>query len=90
MSCALLCIALRWEMRHLALFLSEITAYFRSLPLGNTSKDAELWIRTDTNQWLQPPLITPLKSMSIEQANTLAICLNIIVFPFNIRELVWQ
>ncbi|KAK9199441.1 hypothetical protein WN944_014632 [Citrus x changshan-huyou] len=42
----------------------EITAYFRSLPQVNTSKDAELWIPTDTKQWQQPPLITPIKSMS--------------------------
>lgn len=44
----------------------EITAYFRSLPQASTSKDAELWIPTDTKQWLQPPLITPVKSMSSE------------------------
>lgn len=42
----------------------EITAYFRSLPQVNTSKDAELWIPTDTKQWQQPPLITPIKSMN--------------------------
>ncbi|KAF5949499.1 hypothetical protein HYC85_011492 [Camellia sinensis] len=44
----------------------EITVYFRSLPQASTSKDAELWIPTDTKQWLQPPLITPVKSMSSE------------------------
>ncbi|CAL9016655.1 unnamed protein product [Prunus brigantina] len=44
----------------------EITAYFRSLPQACTSKDAELWIPTDTQQWQQPPLITPIKSMSGE------------------------
>ncbi|KAI8011428.1 DNA polymerase zeta processivity subunit [Camellia lanceoleosa] len=44
----------------------EITVYFRSLPQSSTSKDAELWIPTDTKQWLQPPLITPVKSMSSE------------------------
>ncbi|XP_059661842.1 DNA polymerase zeta processivity subunit [Cornus florida] len=44
----------------------EITAYFRSLPQANTSKDADLWIPTDTKQWQQPPLITPIKSMSSE------------------------
>ncbi|XP_058208807.1 DNA polymerase zeta processivity subunit [Rhododendron vialii] len=44
----------------------EITAYFRALPQASTSKDAELWIPTDTKQWLQPPLITPVKSMSSE------------------------
>ncbi|KAM1350260.1 hypothetical protein ACFX2F_004233 [Malus domestica] len=42
----------------------EITAYFRSLPQACTSKDAESWIPTDTKQWQQPPLITPIKSMS--------------------------
>ncbi|POO01534.1 HORMA domain containing protein [Trema orientale] len=30
------------------------------------SCDAELWIPTDTKQWEQPPLITPIKSMSSE------------------------
>ncbi|KAM7506611.1 hypothetical protein LguiA_017064 [Lonicera macranthoides] len=45
----------------------EITAYFRSLPqASSTSKEAELWIPTDTNQWQQPPLITPIKSMNSE------------------------
>ncbi|XP_062174250.1 DNA polymerase zeta processivity subunit isoform X2 [Alnus glutinosa] len=44
----------------------EITAYFRSLPEASTSKDAELWIPTDTRQWQQPPLLTPIKSMSSE------------------------
>ncbi|KAI5332712.1 hypothetical protein L3X38_022841 [Prunus dulcis] len=44
----------------------EITVYFRSLPQASTSKYAELWILTDTQQWQQPPLITPLKSMSSE------------------------
>ncbi|XP_057957531.1 DNA polymerase zeta processivity subunit [Malania oleifera] len=44
----------------------EITAYFRSLPEANTSKDAELWITTDTKQWQQPPLIISIKSMSSE------------------------
>ncbi|XP_047163227.1 DNA polymerase zeta processivity subunit isoform X2 [Vigna umbellata] len=44
----------------------EITAYFRSLPETGTSKEAELWIPTDTKQWQQPPLITPIKSMSSE------------------------
>ncbi|XAR48290.1 hypothetical protein NMG60_11031055 [Bertholletia excelsa] len=50
----------------------EITAYFRSLPQASTSKDAELWIPTDTKQWLQPPLIIPLKSM-----NSNALCLQL-------------
>ncbi|POO01526.1 HORMA domain containing protein [Trema orientale] len=44
----------------------EITAYFRSLPEASASKDAELWIPTETKQWEQPPLITPIKSMSSE------------------------
>ncbi|RWR88590.1 DNA polymerase zeta processivity subunit isoform X2 [Cinnamomum micranthum f. kanehirae] len=43
----------------------EITAYFRSLPSGS-SKEAQLWIPTDTKHWQQPPLITPIKSMSSE------------------------
>ncbi|KAL4196876.1 hypothetical protein AMTRI_Chr04g185310 [Amborella trichopoda] len=43
----------------------EITAYFRSLPKEN-SKEAELWIPTDTKQWQHPPFITPIKSMSSE------------------------
>lgn len=44
----------------------EITAYFRSLPDASTSKDAVIWVPTDTKQWQQPPLITPIKSMRIE------------------------
>ncbi|OMO65775.1 DNA-binding HORMA [Corchorus capsularis] len=44
----------------------EITAYFRSLPEVSNSKDTELWIPTDTKQWQQPPLITPIKSMNSE------------------------
>ncbi|XP_060179246.1 DNA polymerase zeta processivity subunit isoform X3 [Lycium barbarum] len=44
----------------------EITAYFRSLPQSSTSKDAEMWVPTDTRQWQQAPLITPIKSMSSE------------------------
>ncbi|XP_061361143.1 DNA polymerase zeta processivity subunit isoform X2 [Gastrolobium bilobum] len=44
----------------------EITAYFRSLPETGTSKEADLWTSTDTKQWQQPPLITPIKSMSSE------------------------
>ncbi|TYI03437.1 hypothetical protein ES332_A11G340100v1 [Gossypium tomentosum] len=44
----------------------EIMAYFRSLPQVSTSKDAEMWIPTDTKQWQQPPLITPIKSMNSE------------------------
>ncbi|XP_042421023.1 DNA polymerase zeta processivity subunit-like isoform X1 [Zingiber officinale] len=43
----------------------EITAYFRALPQGSSKeKEAQLWIPTDTKQWLQPPDITPIKSMS--------------------------
>ncbi|XP_004488814.1 DNA polymerase zeta processivity subunit isoform X1 [Cicer arietinum] len=44
----------------------EITAYFRSLPEAGTSKEANLWIPSDTKQWQQPPLITPIKSMNCE------------------------
>ncbi|XP_021288197.1 DNA polymerase zeta processivity subunit [Herrania umbratica] len=44
----------------------EITAYFRSLPQVSNCKDTELWISTDTKQWQQPPLITPIKSMNSE------------------------
>ncbi|KAL3329468.1 hypothetical protein AABB24_036517 [Solanum stoloniferum] len=44
----------------------EITAYFRSIPQSGTSKDAEIWVPTDTQQWQQAPLITPIKSMSSE------------------------
>ncbi|XP_024021219.1 DNA polymerase zeta processivity subunit [Morus notabilis] len=44
----------------------EITGYFRSLPEASSSKTSELWIPTDTKQWQQPPLITPIKSMSSE------------------------
>ncbi|KAE8038283.1 hypothetical protein FH972_010808 [Carpinus fangiana] len=38
----------------------EITAYFRSLPQASTSKDAELWIPSDTRLWQQPPLLIPI------------------------------
>lgn len=44
----------------------EITSYFRSLPEASTSKDADMWIPTDTMQWQQPPIIVPIKSMSSE------------------------
>ncbi|XP_073146273.1 DNA polymerase zeta processivity subunit [Henckelia pumila] len=44
----------------------EITSYFRSLPEASTSKDADMWIPTDTKQWQQPPVIVPIKSMSSE------------------------
>lgn len=44
----------------------EITGYFRALPEVSTSRDAELWIPTDTKQWQQASLITPIKSMSSE------------------------
>ncbi|XP_058072011.1 DNA polymerase zeta processivity subunit [Magnolia sinica] len=43
----------------------EITAYVRSLP-EEGNKETQLWIPTDTKQWQQPPLITPIKSMSSE------------------------
>ncbi|EHA8589431.1 DNA polymerase zeta processivity subunit [Cocos nucifera] len=43
----------------------EITAYFRALPQDH-GEQAQLWIPTDTKQWLQPPHITPIKSMSSE------------------------
>ncbi|XP_068657540.1 DNA polymerase zeta processivity subunit [Aristolochia californica] len=43
----------------------EITAYFRSLP-EYSSKEAPLWTPTDTKLWQQPPVITPIKSMSSE------------------------
>ncbi|KAE8667821.1 Detected protein of confused Function [Hibiscus syriacus] len=42
----------------------EITAYFRALPQVSASKVVEMWIPTDTKQWQQPPLITPIKSMN--------------------------
>ncbi|KAK8965419.1 hypothetical protein KSP40_PGU019375 [Platanthera guangdongensis] len=44
----------------------EITAYFRSLPEENDATDGRMWVPTDTKQWLQPPRITPIKSMSSE------------------------
>ncbi|XP_065870942.1 DNA polymerase zeta processivity subunit [Euphorbia lathyris] len=44
----------------------EITAYFRSIPQVTENKDAKLWIPTDTKQWQQPSLITPIKSLSSE------------------------
>ncbi|KAK9156316.1 hypothetical protein Sjap_003796 [Stephania japonica] len=45
----------------------EITAHFQTLPEPNSAtKVADIWIPTDTQQWQQPPLITPIKSMSSE------------------------
>ena len=34
------------------------------LPKASANKDVEQWITTDTRQWEQPPLLTPIKSMS--------------------------
>ena len=31
---------------------------------ASANKDVEQWITTDTRQWEQPPLLTPIKSMS--------------------------
>ncbi|MCL7022854.1 hypothetical protein MKW94_028518 [Papaver nudicaule] len=48
----------------------EIVGYFSTLPqeaVGN--EEAKLWTSTNTKQWQQPPLITPIKSMSSESAN---------------------
>ncbi|PWA69729.1 DNA polymerase zeta processivity subunit [Artemisia annua] len=42
----------------------EIMSYFRSIP--STSEDADMWVGTRTQQWQQPPLITPIKSMNID------------------------
>ncbi|CAN6455152.1 unnamed protein product [Victoria cruziana] len=48
----------------------EITAYFRSLPcIVNDSKEAQIWVPTDTKHWLHPPIITPIKSMNSELMN---------------------
>ncbi|KAL5731525.1 DNA polymerase zeta processivity subunit [Ranunculus cassubicifolius] len=47
----------------------EIMAYFRSLPETGSKSVADLWIPTDTKQWDQPPLITPIKSLSSEPLN---------------------
>ncbi|CAL9098394.1 unnamed protein product [Musa textilis] len=44
----------------------EVTAYFRALPQDSSNKEAQMWVPTDTKQWLQPPDITPIKSMSSE------------------------
>ncbi|TVU04822.1 hypothetical protein EJB05_47957 [Eragrostis curvula] len=43
----------------------EITAYFRSLPTEGQG-DAQLWIPTDTKMWMQPPQITPIKSVTCD------------------------
>ncbi|XP_028799569.1 DNA polymerase zeta processivity subunit isoform X2 [Neltuma alba] len=59
----------------------EITAYFRSVPDPSMSKEAELWIPTDTKQWHQPPLITPIKSMSSEP-----LCLQLYLEHPNLSE----
>ncbi|XP_030553678.1 DNA polymerase zeta processivity subunit isoform X2 [Rhodamnia argentea] len=47
----------------------EIVAYFCTIPQANVGNTAALWIPTDTKQWQQPPLITPIKSMSSEPLN---------------------
>ncbi|KAI6688887.1 hypothetical protein NL676_025715 [Syzygium grande] len=47
----------------------EIVAYFQMLPQANMGSTAALWIPTDTKQWQQPPLISPIKSMSSEPLN---------------------
>ncbi|KAH0913090.1 hypothetical protein HID58_036411 [Brassica napus] len=44
----------------------EVTAYLRSLPDVGSSKEGELWIPTDTKQWMKPPVITPVKSLNSE------------------------
>ncbi|KAL9226067.1 hypothetical protein vseg_001919 [Gypsophila vaccaria] len=44
----------------------EVIAFFSSDAQASGSEAAKLWIPTDTKQWQQPPLITPLKSMSSE------------------------
>ncbi|XP_044439009.1 DNA polymerase zeta processivity subunit [Triticum aestivum] len=48
----------------------EITAYFRSLPADGAKDkeedEARLWIATDTKAWMQPPQITPIKSMGCD------------------------
>ncbi|XP_064983656.1 DNA polymerase zeta processivity subunit-like [Musa acuminata AAA Group] len=44
----------------------EVTAYFRALPQDSSNKEAQMWVPTDTKQWLQPPDITPIKSMNSE------------------------
>ncbi|KNA05502.1 hypothetical protein SOVF_189750 isoform B [Spinacia oleracea] len=44
----------------------EVTAFFRAEAQISTNNDVELWIPTDTKQWQNTPLITPLKSMSSE------------------------
>ncbi|XP_031504972.1 DNA polymerase zeta processivity subunit [Nymphaea colorata] len=48
----------------------EITAYFHSLPcVENDSKEAQMWVPTDTKHWQHPPIITPIKSMNSELMN---------------------
>jgi mitotic spindle assembly checkpoint protein MAD2B len=47
----------------------EIAAYFRSLPtdgVKDNEQDAQMWIPTDTKMWMQPPQITPIKSMGCD------------------------
>ncbi|KAL6900704.1 hypothetical protein ACP4OV_005380 [Aristida adscensionis] len=43
----------------------EITAYFRTLP-DDANREAQLWVPTDTKPWMQPPQITPIKSVSCD------------------------
>jgi mitotic spindle assembly checkpoint protein MAD2B len=46
----------------------EILGYFKQLP-GDASDKGQFWLPTDTKHWQQPPLITPIKSMSSEPLN---------------------
>ncbi|GAB2222835.1 hypothetical protein Droror1_Dr00016963 [Drosera rotundifolia] len=44
----------------------EIAAYFNALPDTDATKETQFWKPTQTKQWCQPSLITPIKSMSSE------------------------
>ncbi|KAG0480813.1 hypothetical protein HPP92_011671 [Vanilla planifolia] len=44
----------------------EVAAYFRALPNGRKESQAQMWVPTDTKQWMQPSCITPIKSLSSE------------------------
>ncbi|XP_058752013.1 DNA polymerase zeta processivity subunit-like isoform X2 [Vicia villosa] len=58
---------LQFSLRSFMSKLSISESLTKKLPHeAGTSKEADLWISTDTKQWQQPPLITPIKSMSSE------------------------
>ncbi|KAK4594573.1 hypothetical protein RGQ29_018310 [Quercus rubra] len=58
---------LEFSLRSFLIKLSVSESLTKVLPRkASANKDVEQWIPTDTRQWEQPPLLTPIKSMSSE------------------------